>query len=131
MKSAKEYWADITGFEGVYQVSSWGNVRRIKQSRGAQLRNKKPTLDSHGYYVLTLWKDNKQHRKYLHRLIAEAFIEGDTTLSIDHVDGNKLNNSLDNLEWVTLAENTRRQHMTGLANTSTQYKPNWSQKHIR
>ena len=126
MKSANEYWADITDFEGVYQVSSWGNVRRIKRSRGAQLRNKKATLDTHGYLVLTLWKDNKQYRKYIHRLMAVAFIDGDQSLSVDHIDGNKLNNSLDNLEWVTLSENTRRQHVTGLANTSTQYKPGWN-----
>ena len=126
MKSANEYWADITDFEGVYQVSSWGNVRRIKRSRGAQIRNKKATLDKHGYLVLTLWKDNKQSRKYVHRLMAEAFIEGDCSLTVDHIDGDKLNNRLDNLEWVTLSENTRRQHATGLANTSTQFKPGWN-----
>jgi hypothetical protein len=126
MKFAKEYWSDITDFEGVYQVSNWGNVRRIKAGKGAQLRNKKPTVDTHGYAVVTLWQNNKQSRKYIHRLIAEAFVEGDTSLTIDHIDGNKLNNSLSNLEWVSKSENTKRQHQTGLASTETQFKSGWN-----
>ena len=126
MKSANEYWSDIPDYQGLYQVSNWGNVRRIKQSRGAQLRNKKATLDAHGYLVLTLWKDNKQKRQYIHRLVATAFVEGDTSLTVDHIDGNKLNNNPDNLEWVSRSENTRRQHVTGLVNTSTQFKLGWN-----
>ena len=126
MKSAVEYFSDIIGFEGIYQISNWGNVRRIKPGRGAQIRTKKTTVDANGYAVVNLWKNNKQSRKYIHRLIAESFIEGDTSLTVDHIDGNKLNNSILNLEWVTLEENSRRQHVTGLANTSTQFKPGWN-----
>ena len=126
MKFAKEYWSDITDFEGVYQVSNWGNVRRIKTGKGAQLRNKKSTIDSHGYRVLQLWTNNKSSKKYIHRLVAEAFIEGDKTLTIDHIDGDKLNNSIDNLEWVSKSENTKRQHRTGLASADTQFKLGWN-----
>lgn len=126
MKLAKEYWSDITDYEGIYQVSNWGNVRRIKVGKGAQLRNKKATIDSHGYRVISLWSENKQSKKYIHRLVAEAFIDGDKALTVDHVDGDKLNNSIDNLEWVTKSENTKRQHQTGLASTETQFKPGWN-----
>jgi len=116
MKSANEFWADIEGFDGLYQVSNWGNVRRA-----AQKRYKKPTVDSHGYLVVVLWKANKQSKRYIHRLVAEAFVDGDTALTVDHVDGNKLNNDPTNLEWVSRSENTKRQMFMGLGSAATRF----------
>jgi len=59
----------------------------------------------------------------VHRLVAMAWVAGDHSLSVNHKDGNKLNNHASNLEWVSLADNTRHQHETGLSNKTCCYKP--------
>jgi hypothetical protein len=119
--------SDVPGYEGVYQVTTAGEVFRVRGGRGCRPGRKQPTLDkSTGYLVVGLWSNNKGHREYVHRIVAKAFVPGDTSLSVNHKDGNKLNNTPDNLEWVSLADNTRHQHATGLANTSTQYQKGWN-----
>jgi len=102
-------------------VSRCGKVRRIKTAKGAQLRERKLCLDTTGYLVTTLWYKNKSKKISVHRLVAMAWVEGDHSLSVNHKDGIKTNNSADNLEWISLSENTKHQHRTGLASTLTQY----------
>ena len=114
-------WKAVVGYEGVFEVSRCGKVRRIKTSKGAQLRERKLSLDTTGYLVTNLWYKNKGKKISVHRLVAMAWVEGDHSLSVNHKDGIKTNNSADNLEWISLADNTKHQHATGLANTSTQY----------
>ena len=114
---------DVCGFEGLYQIHVDGRIFATGNGKGRRPRQKVPTQDGRGYLVVNLYKNNKQHRKYIHRLVAEAFVEGDTSLSVNHIDGDKLNNCPENLEWVSLRENTLHQHRTGLANSSSQYKP--------
>ena len=117
-------WKDITGYEGVYQVSNTGEVRRIKKCKGAVIGCKKPTVcPTTGYLKVALWKHNKGVTHLIHRLVAIAFVEGDHNFTVNHIDGNKLNNTPINLEWITKADNTRHQHATGLASGATQYKP--------
>lgn len=73
------------------------------------------TVCLYGYRVFTLKDDNGKARKMKHhRLLAMMFIDGDHSLHINHKDGNKLNNNLDNLEWVTIAENNRHAIKEGL-----------------
>ena len=114
-------WKPVVGYEGVFEVSRCGKVRRIKSAKGAQLREKKLTLDSTGYLVTSLWYKNKGKKVSVHRLVAMAWVEGDHSLSVNHKDGNKLNNHADNLEWISLANNTRHQNEIGLANAVTRY----------
>ena len=114
-------WRAVVGYEGVFEVSRCGKVRRIKTAKGAQLREKKLSLDTTGYLVTNLWYKNKGKKISVHRLVAMAWVEGDHSLSVNHKDGIKTNNSADNLEWISLADNTKHQHRTGLVNTSTQY----------
>ena len=117
-------WKDVDGYEGVYQISSAGEVRRIKKCKGAIIGCKKPTVcPSTGYLKVALWEHNKGVTHYIHRLVAIAFVEGDHTLTVNHIDGNKLNNTPSNLEWITKAENTIHQHETGLMNPVAQFKP--------
>lgn len=95
-------WKDIKGYEGLYQVSDDGKVRRIfKDGTTKELKNREGL-----YYTVSLSKDGKKKSHSVHRLVAEAFIEVPTNhLEVNHKDGNKLNNNVENLEWVTQEQN--------------------------
>lgn len=104
----KEVWKDIEGYEGYYQISNRARVRsldRIVESddRSPQFIKgdiKKATVRGDGYKYVSLYKDNKRKNKYLHRLLAEAFIPNPKNLPIiNHMDENPSNNKLKNLEW--------------------------------
>lgn len=92
---------DVLNFEGRYLVTDDGKV-------WSNLRNKflKPGLDKDGYEIVCLHKNGVAYWFRLHRLIAKTFIPNpDGKPEINHIDGNKRNNSIDNLEWVTSSEN--------------------------
>lgn len=117
-------WKAVVGYEGVFEVSRCGKVRRIKTYAGNPwCKEKILTLDNNGYLRTDLWYKNKGKTFFVHRLVAMAWVEGDHSLSANHKDGVKTNNSADNLEWLTLAENTKHQHATGLMNKVACYKP--------
>lgn len=112
----KEIFLDIIGYEGLYQVSNKGRVRSL-----ARLRMIALTLNGkgkHKYLIVHLWKNNTRTKFYLHRLLATHFLKGPKRDTVNHNDGNKLNNSLDNLEWATYSENNQHAHDTGLMNPS-------------
>lgn len=119
----QEIWKDIKGYEGLYQVSNLGRVkslyRKIKTINGyvKTVRQKllKQTIDDTGYYVVSLWKNNKHIRPHIHRLVAENFIINiENKPCINHIDGNKLNNNVLNLEWCTAKENNIHAYENGL-----------------
>lgn len=94
----------IKGFEKYYYLTE--NFRLIHRPTN---KEKKPVIDNHtGYYKFHLWQNNIYKSVYLHRLIAEIFIPNpEGKKYVNHIDGNKLNNTLLNLEWVTCKENIR------------------------
>ena len=95
-----EIWKEIEGYEGIYEISSWGNIRN---SKGDYIRTYK---NSKGYVRVDLFKNGTRSHKRVNRLVAEAFIPNPFNLpQVNHKDGNKLNNSYTNLEWVTDEEN--------------------------
>lgn len=108
-----ESFVDIKGFEDYYQISNYGrilskdviwNTNKNILSRGGKI--KKLCLDQYGYLRVTLWKNNKGKSFYIHRLIALHFIiNPENKEQINHIDGDKLNNSISNLEWCTNKEN--------------------------
>lgn len=108
----QEIWKDVVGYEGLYQVSNLGRVRRIGNYRN-QIKewpsnNKilKLGKKSNGYLYCQLSKNNKTSPKMVHRLVAEAFIENTQKKpTVNHIDGNRENNTVCNLEWATYAEN--------------------------
>jgi hypothetical protein len=110
----KEIWKDITGYEGLYQVSNFGNVISFKRegSKGGLL---KPIL-SNQYYSVNLWKNGTVKMVRLHRLVCNEFKDNaDCKTQINHIDGNKLNNSESNLEFVSPSENMKHAYSIGLA----------------
>lgn len=121
MSQEKEIWKDIAGFEGYYQVSNLGRVRSldrlIKRKNGHHKRKGKilaQSSDKKGYKRLQLHKNGMKSHK-VHRLVASAFIESYCqNLQINHIDGDKSNNNLCNLEWVTPEQNTKHALKTGL-----------------
>lgn len=110
-----EEWRPIVGYEGLYEVSNFGRVKRKEKRVYSEVRNcyinKKEQLcpqftDKYKYVNLVVY-GLKTKRALLHRIIANAFIPNPYNKSeVNHIDGNKLNNSIDNLEWVTRSENT-------------------------
>lgn len=96
-----EIWKDIAGYEKHYQVSNLGRVRNFNTGKVLTLKK-----HNRGYYHVILVKQGKQKSFLVHRLVALAFIPtGDTTQTINHIDENKLNNRVDNLEWCSNEEN--------------------------
>ena len=92
----------IEGFED-YMVSSDGKVWSLKKGKKKEL---KPKTDSCGYLLVRLYINGRQVHKYIHRLVAEAFISNPDNLpQVNHKDENKTNNCVDNLEWCTAEYN--------------------------
>lgn len=94
--------ATIKGYEGLYEIHEDGTIINLRANR--TLRG---NTNSYGYRVVRLTKDGKHKDFKVHQLLAQAFIPNPNDYKcINHIDGNKLNNSLDNLEWCTHGQNT-------------------------
>lgn len=112
----KEIFKDIDGTGGQYQVSNLGRVKSLKHSK----RNRediilKPIVDHKGYYYINIYINGKHSTPRIHRLVAKAFIPNlENKPQINHIDGDKSNNSINNLEWVTNQENQIHAYKIGL-----------------
>ena len=117
-------WKDIPGYEGLYEASDSGLIRSkegktthsvLHGERKWQQRNLKytkryrhPGVDRYDFMV-TLWKNKSPHKYLVARLIASTFIDNnlDTKLTVNHIDGNSLNNNVSNLEWLSISDNIK------------------------
>lgn len=109
----KEIWKPIKGYEGLYEASNYGNVRSLKRNNTNGKVLKPYTHKTNGYNYVSLSKNNIRKTKRVHALIVEAFTDYvskgfNPDAVIDHLDGDKTNNRLDNLEVVTQKENDIR-----------------------
>ena len=114
----------VKNYEELYEVSDCGIVRSVdryitgrdstqyfKKGRNLKQLRHKDLI----YFVVSLWKNNKGLNKYVHRLVAETHIPNPNNLpEVNHLDGNRLNNHIDNLEWCTSSENSIHAVQTGL-----------------
>lgn len=103
-------WKTIEGTNGEYQVSDTGLVKTTKTGRILR-----PAVSRHGYERVCLFKMDRERRYRVHRLVAMAFIPNPENLpQVNHIDGNKRNNNVSNLEWVTNEENMHHAKEHGL-----------------
>lgn len=112
-----EIWADVNGYEGLYQISNFGNVyslpRQVKQGKHGKYRAAGGELltatdNGNGYLIVSLRCNNRRKNHYVHRLVAEHFVPNITDgYCVNHKDYDTRNNRADNLEWCTQRENVR------------------------
>lgn len=119
----QEQWKSIPGFEGFYEISSFGRVRSLertmKNKHGTSSRVPaimlRPDFGQDGYARVSLHCDGMLRRESVHRLVARQFLDGiHERRQVNHKDGNKQNNRADNLEWVTARENVLHAWRMGL-----------------
>ena len=123
-----EIFKDIPGFEGLYQASSEGYIKslgRVHRCKNGHTRTSLPKVmrgrgKSASGYRVTLWKDGKQSEWLVHRLIALSFLgEPPEGYTVNHIDGNRFNNRISNLEWLSLGDNIRYGHQNGQYHNQT------------
>lgn len=137
-----EIWKDIKDFEGIYQVSTFGRIKRLSRktiNEGLLGKNKelqlkeiilKPSTITKGYKGITLTKGKKRYPKKVHRLVAEAFIPNPNNKpQINHIDCNKSNNNVNNLEWCTNSENQKHAFKNGLNSSKKANEARWREKY--
>lgn len=123
-----EVWSDIKGYEGYYKVSSFGRIisltreetyfhtkanKFVKRTRvGREMRFK---VDRYGYYSVHLRKDGESEHTTVHRVVALSFIPRKCeSMQVNHLSGDKTDNSISNLEWCTASENTKHAYYNNL-----------------
>lgn len=114
-----EEWRDIPSYEGLYQASSLGRIRsvdrlqtfsnisKVRSLQGKVLKNK-TKIPSNSGYMVSLWKDKKSKEFLVARLVCMTFHGAvEPNMTVNHKDGNRLNNRIENLEWLTRKDNIR------------------------
>lgn len=140
----KQVWKDIEGYEGYYQISSIGRVKSLKRpiyrkdgtfQRMKRESIKTPKLSTDGYYRITLSVNGIDKSYSIHRLVAEAFIpkpNSDEPLEVNHLDFNRLNNKIENLEWTTHLKNIEHSAKDGhYAKPFGEDNPNYGNHKLR
>ena len=109
-----EQWKPVKGFEN-YEVSNMGNIKSLNYMHTKETKILRLCKDKDGYLRVNLYKNGKRYAKLVHRLVAQTFIPNpENKPQVNHIDGDKTNNTVDNLEWVTVKENQQHAYNAGL-----------------
>lgn len=128
-----EIWKPIAGYEGLYEISSYGRIFSLPKTRKGRggfpvtkpARMMKPKKASNGYQMITLWKEGKRTNKTTHRLVAEAFLPNPCNHpQVNHLDSDRFNPRLDNLEWCDRSSN--HEHAMRAGSFSPVKNPNFA-----
>lgn len=114
MTAQIENWKPIPGFETKYQASDSGRIKSLSYNKTGVPKVLGVIINNHGYQRVGIFCDKgKYHQMQVHRLVAMTFIPNPTNLeTVNHKDGNKLNNCVSNLEWVTRRQNLQHSYDT-------------------
>lgn len=123
-----ELWKPVKGYENLYEVSNLGNVRSVDRYIDTNIRHVtrrlqkgrilSQNLKSRGYLTVDLCKNGKVKTTLVHRIVADAFLPDDGKRTINHIDGDKTNNAVSNLERSSHSENIKHAFKTGLSHIS-------------
>jgi hypothetical protein len=115
----------------IWSAARTNTVKRIRKGQEQMFQSNSPErqlspwVSKSGYYIVSCLRDDKRPKMFVHRLIARAFVPGySPELSVNHINGNKLDNRPENLEWITLAENSAHAWATGLVDLRGENAPN-------
>ena len=114
-----EKWKDIPDYEGLYQINENGDVKSINYKNTNKEGILKPCINTSGYKMVVLMKNNKRKSYYIHKLVAITFLNHKPCgmkQVINHIDFNKLNNNLNNLEIITQVENVNKRRIKTSSN---------------
>lgn len=132
-----EVWKDIEGWEGFYQISNHGRVKSLPRPRHgghnhymSKEKIRAASVNNMGYSVVLLYKNKVYDRRYVHRMVAMAFIPNpDDKPLVNHIDNNPKNNHIDNLEWCTQTENM--QHAVRMGRHKSPFKGKYGAANCR
>lgn len=105
-----EIWKDVVGFENLYKISNYGRLKSLCSNNNSKAYNKdkirKVFPNGKNYLSCLIYKNFTKYNRRIHRMVAQAFIPNPNNFpQVNHIDGNKWNNKIDNLEWCTNSEN--------------------------
>lgn len=118
-----EMWYPLNNYQGYYEITESGKVRSLHKRNLHYIMEQR--INRAGYYTVRLHRSHdKGSTQTVHRLLATTFIDNpENKCCVNHIDGNKLNNSLENLEWNTHSENCKHAYQLGLTNIQAKSKP--------
>lgn len=114
----EEIWGDIPGYEGYYQASNLGNIKSLPKKYKPLGKILKPQ-QRNNYLSVCLSKNGKSKSQNVHRIIMKTF-KGESDLTVNHIDGNKHNNKLENLEYCTPRDNSRHVFISKIKTTNSE-----------
>jgi hypothetical protein len=115
----EEIWKDIKGYEGLYRVSNLGRVMSLKFRQTNRDKILTTRLSNSGYKCTGLTKEYKTRELFVHRLIAMAFIpNAENKEQVNHINGIKIDNRIENLEWLSRPDNQKHAYANGLNRVS-------------